>query len=155
MIVADVMTTFPDAVDPDTSVRKAAQLMRDGDYGVLPVVNEGGSLVGIVTDRDIVIKVVADGHDTDTPVSQCMTPDPDTVPKDLPLEQALTLMSKRQVRRLPVVEYAKLVGMLSLGDVATSKETDHEKADTLAEVSLNEEFQQSTSIYSKEELPGI
>jgi len=48
-----------------------------------------------------------------------------------------------------------LVGMLSLGDIATSKETDHEKADTLAEVSLNEEFQQSTSQYSREELPGI
>lgn len=155
MIVADVMTTFPDAVDPDTSVRKAAQLMRDGDYGVLPVVNMDGSLVGIVTDRDIVIKIVADGQDSDTPVSRCMTPDPDTVPKDLPLEQAMTLMSKRQVRRMPVVEYARLVGMLSLGDIATSKETDHEKADTLAEVSLNKEFQQSTSQYSREELPGI
>lgn len=155
MIVADVMTTFPDAIGPDTSVRKAAQLMRDGDYGVLPVVNEGGSLIGIVTDRDIVVKVVADGHDTDTPVSRCMTPDPDTVPQDLPLEQALTLMSKRQVRRLVVVENGRLIGMLSLGDVATSKETDHEKADTLAEVSINEEFQQSTSAYSEEKLPGV
>lgn len=155
MVVADVMTTFPDAIDPETSVRKAAQLMRDGDYGVLPIVNEGGSLVGIVTDRDIVIKAVADGHDSDTPISRCMTPDPDTVPKDLPLEQAMTLMSKRQVRRLVVMEFGRIVGMLSLGDIATSKETDHEKADTLAEVSLNEEFQQSTSQYSREELPGI
>ncbi len=155
MVVADVMTAFPDAVGPDTSVRKVALLMRDGDYGVLPVVNEGGSLVGIVTDRDIVVTAVADGHDSDTPISRCMTPDPDTVPKDLPLEQALTLMSNRKVRRLVVMENGRLIGMLSLGDIATSKETDHEKADTLAEVSINEELQQSTSAFSEEKLPGV
>lgn len=155
MTVAEIMTTYPDALDAEASIRKAAQMMRDGDYGVVPITDENGSLVGIVTDRDIVIKAVADGQDLDDPIRDCMTQSPDSIAQDTSVEEAMRLMAKRQVRRLPVVENGRLIGMLSLGDIATSPESEHKKADTLAELSVNEETQQTTSSYSEEKLPGV
>ena len=104
MIVADIMTSFPEALGPDDTIHKAAKMMRDHDYGVIPILDENDSLVGIVTDRDIVVKAIAHGHGPETPLSECMTANPDTVPKDLPIAQALHLMDNRQIRRLPVVE---------------------------------------------------
>jgi len=120
MIVADVMTAYPETLDPEATIQKAAQLMRDHDYGVMPVVDELGSLVGIVTDRDIVVKAVASGHGPETPLRECMTASPDTVPKDLPIDKALHLMNTRQIRRVPVVETGRLIGMVSLSDIANS-----------------------------------
>ncbi len=155
MTVAEIMTTYPDALDAEASIRKAAQMMRDGDYGVVPITDENGSLVGIVTDRDIVIKAVADGRDFDESIRVCMTQSPDSIAQDTSVEEAMRLMAKRQVRRLPVVENGRLIGMLSLGDIATSPESEHKKADTLAELSVNEETQQTTSSYSEERLPGV
>ena len=139
MLVSDLMTPNPDSVSDGDPIHKAAKLMRDNDYGVLPVVDGLGTLVGIVTDRDIVTKAVAAGHGPDTPVSDCMTRDPDTVPRDITIEQATRLMSNRQIRRLPVVENAVLIGMLSLGDIAASGTPAGEKADTLSEISLSGE----------------
>ena len=92
-------------------------MMRDGDYGAVPIVDAAGSLVGIVTDRDIVVKAVAEGRDGDTPVRHCMSGNPDTVGTDTTVEQAMIVMTSRQVRRLPVVENGRLVGMVSLGDL--------------------------------------
>ena len=83
------MTAYPEALGPDAPIQKAAQLMRDHDYGVIPVVDEIGSLVGIVTDRDIVVQAVARGQGPETPLSECMTPQPDTVARDLPVDKAL------------------------------------------------------------------
>ena len=137
MMVADVMTPFPEALDPDASVQKAARLMRDHDYGVIPVVDELGALVGIVTDRDIVVKVVADGHGAEATLRECMTPHPDTVPKDLPIDKALHLMNSRQIRRVPVVEAGRLIGMVSLSDIATSGVAEGEKLKTLESVSAS------------------
>ncbi len=122
--VGEVMARMPDHVRPTDSVHHAARMMRDGDYGALPVVDtrsaeDMGILVGIVTDRDIVLKCVAEGRAVgDTPVSHCMTSDPDTVGSDTPLDQALIVMTSRQVRRLPVLENGRLIGMVALADVA-------------------------------------
>lgn len=139
MLVSDLMTPNPDSVDDGAPIHRAARLMRDNDYGVLPVVDALGVLVGIVTDRDIVTKAVAEERGPDTPVRECMTANPDTVPRDITVEQATRLMSNRQIRRLPVVENAILIGMLSLGDVAASGTPAGEKADTLSEISLSGE----------------
>lgn len=135
MIVQQIMTQFPTTLGPDDSVHKAAQIMRDEDIGSLPIVDDNGSLVGIVTDRDIVIGCIAQGHDLDSPVAECMTPDPDAIAKDTTVEQAARQMSQMQVRRLPVVEFGRLVGIVSLGDIAESAAPEQDKAETLEDVS--------------------
>ena len=135
MTVADLMTSFPEALGPDDTVQKAAKMMRDHDYGVIPILDAEDSLVGIVTDRDIVVKSVADGRGPEGRLDECMTPNPDTVPKDLPIEQALHLMDRRQIRRLPVVENGRLIGMVSLSDIAKSQAPAAEKVKTLESVS--------------------
>ena len=112
-------------------------MMRDDDIGAIPVVDEIGSLVGIVTDRDIVVHAVADGKSIDTSVEACMTRNPDTVARDTTVEQAMLLMSQRQIRRLPVIENGRLIGIVSLGDLADSAAPAQEKAETLEDISVN------------------
>lgn len=135
MIIADVMTAFPETLSPTDTIQKAAQLMRDHDYGPIPIVDEIGSLVGIVTDRDIVVQALAAGNGLETELSECMTRRPDTIPKDLPLTDALRLMDKQQIRRLPVVENGRLIGMVSLSDLAKSAVPESEKSRALESVS--------------------
>lgn len=147
-IVADVMTPNPESVGDEATLQKVAGMMRDGDYGVVPVVGADGALVGIVTDRDMVISALADGLGPETPVSRCMTANPDTVPKDITLEQAAMLMAQRQIRRLPVVDSGRLIGMLSLADIATSAAPDKEKGDVLAEISTDDTSPRETNTYS-------
>ena len=137
MTVGQIMTAFPEALGPDDTIQKAAKLMRDHDYGVIPLVDADSALVGIVTDRDIVVKAVAHGHGPETTLSECMTPDPDSVPKDIPIEQALHVMNTRQIRRLPVVEFGRLIGMISLGDIAKSQTPGAETLKTLESVSAS------------------
>ena len=135
MIVQDIMTEYPESLGPQDTIQKAAQLMRDHDYGVIPILDGLDSLVGVVTDRDIVIQAVAKGHGPDTPLRECMSVQPDTIPKDLPIGQALHLMNTRQVRRLPVMESGRLIGMVSLSDIAKAQIPENEKAKTLESVS--------------------
>ena len=135
MTVGQIMTAFPEALGPDDTIQKAAKMMRDHDYGVIPLIDGDSALVGIVTDRDIVIKAVASGHGPETTLSECMTANPDSVPKDIPIEQALHVMNTRQIRRLPVVEYGRLIGMVSLGDIAKSQTPGAETLKTLESVS--------------------
>ena len=117
--VHEVMTTQPVSVRPATIVRSAAELMERDNVGSLPVVEETGALVGIVTDRDIVVRVVAANQDVDrVNVGEILTEHPAVVYPDDPLEQAIELMAKHQVRRLPVVYDNQLVGMLAQADVA-------------------------------------
>ena len=135
MFVQDVMTQFPEALGPQDTIQKAAKLMRDHDYGIIPILDGLDALVGVVTDRDIVVQAVASGHGPDTPIQECMSVQPDTVAKDLSIELALHLMNTRQIRRLPVVENGRLIGMLSLGDIAKSQVPEGEKAKILQSVS--------------------
>ena len=135
MTVQDIMTEFPEALGPEDTIQKAAQLMRTHDYGIVPVLDGMDALVGVVTDRDIVVKAVAHGHGPETLIKECMSVQPDTVPKDLPIAQALHLMNTRQIRRLPVVESGRLIGMVSLSDIAKSQIPEAEKSKTLESVS--------------------
>ena len=117
--IRDVMTSNPCSIDADKSVAYAAKMMREEDVGLAPIV-EAERLVGMLTDRDITIRVVAEGKDPeqvkvrDVASSQLVTVSPQ---KDL--DEALRMMAKHQIRRLPVVEEdGKLVGVVAQADVA-------------------------------------
>ena len=115
--VQDVMTGNPATVTRSDSVVDAARLMESTDVGSLPVV-DGGTPVGIVTDRDIAIRVVAQAKDpTRTTVGEIATAQPYYAAPDQDLDEALELMAYRKVRRLPVVDDGQLVGMLAQADV--------------------------------------
>ncbi|HEY0166501.1 MAG TPA: CBS domain-containing protein [Jatrophihabitans sp.] len=116
--VSDVMTRDPETIEADEPVLEAARRMRDADSGDV-IVLDNGRVVGILTDRDIAVRVVAEGKDSSTPVRQvCSTTDLQTVGPDTSLAQAVQLMRGNAVRRLPVVENDHAVGILSLGDLA-------------------------------------
>jgi CBS domain-containing protein len=117
--VRDAMTSNPRSIEPSTKVADAASLMKSEDVGSLPIV-EGGQLVGMVTDRDIVIRGVADGKDPQsTTVGEIASRDLVTVDPEQDLDEAMRLMAQHQVRRLPVAEEdGRLVGILAQADVA-------------------------------------
>ena len=116
--VREAMTASPRAVQVSTSTVEAAQLMASENVGSLPVV-EGNRLVGMVTDRDLVLEVVAKERDpATTTVGEICSRNPVTVRAEEPLDDALQRMAKEQVRRVPVVEGEELVGIVSQADVA-------------------------------------
>jgi CBS domain-containing protein len=118
--IAEVMSGRPRAVTPQTSVREAARLMDEEDVGSLPVVDQGARLVGIVTDRDLAVRVIARGSDPEeTEVGEVASKDIVALTPEHDLDEALTLMAREQVRRLPIVAGEnELVGMLAQADVA-------------------------------------
>ena len=117
--VRDAMTSKPCTIDATKDVVYAAKMMKDENVGVAPIV-EGDQLVGVLTDRDIAIKVVAEGKDPQaTKVRDIASTNVVTVDPQQDLDEALRLMAKNQVRRLPVVEEdGKVVGILAQADVA-------------------------------------
>ncbi|MEV0636640.1 CBS domain-containing protein [Streptomyces sp. NPDC050619] len=127
--VRDVMTPGVVAVRPDASLVEAAQLMRAQDIGDV-LVADGQHVVGLLTDRDIAVRAVADGADPLTVSAQAVcTPDPVVVAPDDPVPAAVALMREHAVRRLPVVEGGLPVGMVSLGDLAETQDPDSALAD--------------------------
>jgi len=134
MNVRDVMTSNPRTVSPSDSIRAAARIMKDEDTGVVPVV-ENGRAVGIVTDRDIVIRCIAEGGGGDRPVREVASADVVCVKPDDSTRDAEKIMSERQIRRLPVVENDRLVGIVSLGDLAVKDGSDRRSGDTLENIS--------------------
>lgn len=133
--VSDVMTREVRSLPPTETVLKAAQAMKELDVGVIPVC-DGQNLVGMVTDRDIVLRSVAEdciAHDT--PLSKVMTQDAVSCFEDQSIDEAAQAMRDAQVRRMPVVDRQKhLVGMLSLGDVAT-KADEQQAGEALEDIS--------------------
>ena len=116
--VQEAMTPNPTAITADTTVREAAQRMRDDDVGALPIV-DGERLTGVITDRDIAVRAIAEGRDAETPVGEIASKDLVTVDPQQTLEEAARLMAQHQVRRLPVVEEdGRLAGMLAQADIA-------------------------------------
>lgn len=135
MRIAEIMTKDVQTVTPDTDLVTVAQYMKNLDVGVMPVV-DGGRLIGVVTDRDIVIRAIADGRDpVNARARDHMTPDPSTVSPDEDVKRAAEIMSREQIRRLPVVENGTLVGIVSLGDVAVDSGKDRVSGDTLEQIS--------------------
>lgn len=116
--IRDVMTANPKSCSSNASITEAARAMSSEDVGPIPVV-EGDRLVGLLTDRDIVVRVVAEGRDPQsTTVGEVASSDLATVSPDENLDRALQLLAERQVRRLPVVEGEKLVGIVAQADIA-------------------------------------
>ncbi|MFN0277152.1 MAG: CBS domain-containing protein [Pyrinomonadaceae bacterium] len=137
---SEIMTKSVRTATRDTPVREVAAIMREGDMGAVPVV-DNGKLIGIVTDRDIVIRVVADGLGADTAVGEAMTTELFTVgPHDFVFE-AIRLMGDKQIRRVPVIDdNGKLAGIIAMADVALETEDKHEIAETLEEISSGAGF---------------
>jgi CBS domain-containing protein len=133
--VRDVMTSSPRTIEPSTSLHEAARLMRDQDVGSLPIV-EGDRLQGMLTDRDIAIRAVAEGKDVKSTTAQDIASrDLVTIDPEQGLDEALRLMAKHQVRRLPVCEEdGKLVGILAQADAAMTGD-EREVGRTVEEIS--------------------
>ena len=137
---SEIMTSNVRTAMRERPLSEIATMMRDGDMGAVPVV-ENGRLIGIVTDRDIVVRCVADGHGPDTPVSEAMTTEIFSVRPDDFVFEAIRLMRDKQVRRVPVVaEDGKLAGIISMADVALETEDELEIAETLEEISSGSAF---------------
>ena len=138
MQVRDLMNPSVVSITPSGSASLAARLLSRHNVGSLPVCGEDGGLRGIVTDRDIILRCVAAEEDpAQTMVRDIMTRSCTAVSPHADCRQAARLMSKQQVRRLPVVEEGRLVGMLSLADLARSHRYDMEAAQALSEISEN------------------
>ncbi|MGN6279770.1 MAG: CBS domain-containing protein [Sphingomonas sp.] len=117
MTITDVMTADPQTVSADDDLQTVAAKMAEGNFGSLPVL-DGGALVGVVTDRDIVIRGVATGKLPGDRVRDVMTPSPVCVGVDCSVADAAKTMQDQQIRRLYVTDGDKLAGVVSLGDVA-------------------------------------
>jgi CBS domain-containing protein len=134
MHIRDVMTPNPRYVSPDDSIQNAARIMRDEDTGVVPVCDNGRA-IGIVTDRDIVVRAIAEDGEVNRPVREIATPDVIAATPDMSTREAAELMSEHQIRRLPVVEGERLVGIVSIGDLAVKEAKDGRVGDTLQHIS--------------------
>jgi CBS domain-containing protein len=120
-LIRDVMTPEPITVTPTMTIEQAARRMRDAGIGNV-VVQNGSQITGILTDRDIVVRAVAEGwHPGETPVGEVASLDLTTVSPDDTIDDAVVLMRERSIRRLPVVEHGRPVGIVSLGDLAVER----------------------------------
>ena len=136
---SEVMTRDPVCVEPDESVTHAAQIMRQEDVGSLPVVESHSSrrLIGIITDRDIVVKVIAEGRGVEhAAVRAAMTANPASCGENDDLEDAVRVMAQRQVRRMPVVDaQGRLSGIIAQADVATRVNRDNKTGELVEAIS--------------------
>ncbi|MEA2238404.1 MAG: hypothetical protein QOC81_3128 [Thermoanaerobaculia bacterium] len=132
----DVMTANPSTVSEKDSIRDAARIMASEDTGVVPVV-DGRKVVGMVTDRDIVVRLVAEGKDaSEARVNQYMSRSVRSVKEDTPLAEVLSVMSNAQVRRVPVVNASdELVGIISMKDISTETNQDRNVGNAVEQIS--------------------
>lgn len=130
--VNEVMTHDPRTVNAGDTLVEAARVMREADVGPVLVVDDGG-VAGILTDRDIVVRAVADGRDpSSTPVREACSADLVTLTPDQDVDEAARLMREHDVRRLPVVQDGRPVGILAIGDLAVERDSDSALADISA-----------------------
>ena len=134
MKIRDVMTPNPRTVSPDDTIQAVARIMQTEDTGAVPVVNNG-RVLAVITDRDIVVRVVAEGAPITTLVSTIASQDVICASPEMSTREASELMSEHQIRRLPVVENDLLVGIVSLGDLAVKEGKDSRTGDTLQGIS--------------------
>ena len=133
--VKDLMSTDVKVISPDATIREAAQQMLSGNFGMLPVA-EDDRMIGAVSDRDITIRAVADGKDGSTKVRDVMSAGVIWAYEEDTIDAAAELMSKHQIRRLPVVNVDKrLVGIVALGDFAVVKSDITTAGEALSEIS--------------------
>jgi len=138
----DIMSREIASINSNDSIEKAAQLMKQHNVGSIPVCSQN-SVVGIVTDRDITLRSVASGQTNQQSVSEVMTANPVVGTPDMDVHEAVSIMSEKQIRRLPVVENNSLVGIVSLGDISVEP-----KLQDNAETALKNISKPSTNRFS-------
>ncbi|MBZ4413372.1 CBS domain-containing protein [Myxococcus sp. XM-1-1-1] len=138
----DVMTRNVRSVRRDSPLREVARIMKDEDCGVVPIVDEQGRLVGLVTDRDLALRAFAGGNSPEQlRAADVMTEDVEAVTLDESLHGLIDIMARRQIRRLPVIERDdRLVGIISLGDIAQRADADEELQHALERISARRSF---------------
>ncbi|MGH2682619.1 MAG: CBS domain-containing protein [Actinomycetota bacterium] len=135
LLVRHAMTEAPATLGSDMNAFDAAGLMRQFDVGIIPVV-DGGKFVGVVTDRDLVLRVLAERQNPErVRLGDIVTKSPVTVTPDTKLSYARDLMAEHKIRRLPVVKAEQLVGIVSMGDIAVHDASKRAVGDALSEVS--------------------
>ena len=135
MLVKDIMSKNLITVNRDDTIKKAAELMRQYDIGIIPVLDNNGSLKGVITDRDIVTRSVSKGDDVDrTCVCECMSKSTICANPEQQVSDAAKTMAAQQVKRVPVVENGCLCGILSIGDISRNG-CDTEVAKAMCEIS--------------------
>jgi CBS domain-containing protein len=135
MKVRDVMTSNVTTAGADTTLEEIATMMKAEDTGAIPVVEED-ELLGLITDRDIVIRCVAEGRDpSEVTAEDILTENLEVVDPETDVQEALDLMGRHQIRRLPVVDKGELVGMVSIGDLAVKQGDEQDTGETLKDVS--------------------
>jgi CBS domain-containing protein len=134
--IRDVMTPNPECVSEKDSVLQVARIMRDQDTGVVPVV-DGKKVIGMITDRDIVVRAIADGKNlNDVRANEVMTKSVRSVKEDSTVDEVLSLMGNAEVRRVPVVNTNdELVGIVSIGDLAVQTSRDGKVGKTVENIS--------------------
>lgn len=138
MLVKEIMSRAPVSLEAEEPVAAAARLMRERNIGALPVCDAEGRLVGMLTDRDIVTRCVAAGSaPAAVRVQDVMSPGVVTAETGEPVEAALARMQREQIRRLPVTDGGRLVGMLSVADVARTGRRAMETAEALSRITSN------------------
>ena len=130
----DIMTTNVDFVSPLDNVYEVAVKMKNDNVGIIPVCEEG-TLLGVITDRDLVVDGIAEKHPGSTKVTDVMHGDVVTANPDTTDEEAAALMAQHQIRRLPVLENGKLVGIVSLGDLAVASGSSDDAGEALEDIS--------------------
>jgi CBS domain-containing protein len=135
--IREVMTADPRTVEPGDSVVDAARQMAEGDVGAV-LVTENGSVTGILTDRDIAVRVVAEGRDPQgTKVSDVCTSNPSTLTVDQSVDDAIRIVREQNVRRVPVVQDGRPAGIVSIGDLAIERDSGSALADLSSEPANN------------------
>lgn len=131
-----IMTQSVMTVNENSTAQEAAAIMSQYNIGAVPVVNNSGEMVGIVTDRDITLRTTAQGQNAQTSISEVMTAQRIVQGSpDMDVHQAANLMAEQQIRRLPVVENGQLVGMVALGDLAVQNQFANEAEQALSSIS--------------------
>ncbi|MGO5066710.1 MULTISPECIES: CBS domain-containing protein [unclassified Clostridium] len=134
MKVMDVMTQNVATVNRNDSVEKAAELMNEYNVGSIPIC-DNNKVVGVITDRDIALRSVAKGSNSNIKVGDIMTSNPVVANKDMDIHDAVRIMSERQIRRLPVEDNENIIGIVSLGDIAIEPKHEDEAQKALSEIS--------------------
>ncbi|WPZ19397.1 CBS domain-containing protein [Geobacillus subterraneus] len=132
--VRDVMSTDVQYCTLLDNIYEVAVKMREFNVGAIPIVDDG-RLVGMITDRDLVVRGMAEKHPGSTAVTEVMSRDLVTLSPDDSLQKAADVMARHQIRRLPVVENGRLVGIVALGDLATNRYSDESAGRALSEIS--------------------
>jgi CBS domain-containing protein len=131
--IREVMTADPHTVSSDATLEEAAQEMKSDDIGAV-LVTDNGDVAGILTDRDIVVRAIAEGRDpSSTKVGDVATRDVQTLTPDSSVEDAIKIVREQNVRRIPVVEGGRPAGIVSIGDLAIERDTDSALADISSE----------------------